>query len=479
MVSSDSLTVVWSVVDSVAGTCTKKAELVLPPGCQLASAAVDRERGWAVVGSANGGLYLFDLRDPASGAASAAAAAGTAQDVCGVPAIDPCVCWARAHGKHRLSSVAFASDSSFSLCGRASSVRSCVVLTGGRDGLVQQFAVHIGNEDYSAMPEEQRPLPKAVQSARSLDGLHQKIVLTRIRSDRVTRGWVEQLIWTTVPQRRLVAVTFHGKRLVALDLGITQSDASQPLHAPVVLLSLVCAGGSKPWQLLHTPQGVRVGVVMRSQLRTHTFASASSACTRVLVPGGCATESRCVAVVRIGGGAVVVATGGDDGCVRLFHSINSIDRMEQQQQLIGAVQCHTSAIRCMRASGAYLFTGGSKCELRSWTVVGQPPLLVEHARAPPPLLIANGARVMDICVVHAEAANAVIHVAAAYSDASIRLWRLDTKRKRFVCVAYDAAHTHCALSLASFCCSGDEGQPPLAAWWLVSGATNGQLAFWN
>ncbi|KAJ2862143.1 WD repeat-containing protein 6, partial [Coemansia erecta] len=481
MVSADASAAVWSVVDSVAGTCTKKAELVLPPGCQLASAAVDRARGWVAVGSASGGLYLFDLfdlHDPASegAAAAAAAAAGRAQAASDVPAIAPCVCWARAHGKHRLSSVVFASDSSFS-GGRASSARSCVVLTGGRDGLVQQFAVRIGNVDNTVMSEEQRPPPKAVQSVRSFDGSHKQAIMARIRSDRVTRGWVEQLVWA-MPQRRLVAVTFHGKRLVALELGTTQFDAP---HTLVVLLSLVCAGGSKPWQLLHTPQGVRVGVVMRSQLRTHTFASASSAPTHVLAPGGCATETRCVAVV-CAGGAVVVAAGGDDGCVRFFHGIDRMEQeqqQQQQQQQLSAVQCHTSAIRCMRASGAYLFTGGSKCELRSWTVVAaaQPPLLVEHARAPPSP-IADGARVMDVCVVHADADAAAVHVAAAYSDASIRLWRLDTQRRRFECVAYDAAHAHCVLSLASFCChGGKDGRR--RAWWLVSGATSGQLAFWN
>ncbi|KAJ1662732.1 WD repeat-containing protein 6 [Coemansia sp. RSA 1646] len=476
---SSGASVVWSVVAFADGGCvwTVKATFALPRGCRLASAAINRERKWAAIGSINGGLYLFDLFGLSVGDNGCAASEYRRLD----PPSDarllmPCVCWHQAHGKYTLSTVAFANTD----CVDDSAVakdrgRACAVLTGGRDGLVQRFSVRVKAQ---STPLEPMVLTegktwrasvaqlKAAQTGTLSNNL--RVVITRVRSDRLTPGWVEHLKWH---HNRLIAVAFHGKRLLAMDLGNGCSPNGE------LLFSVVCAGGSKQWQMLVTPAGIRIGLIMRSQLKTHEFpleCLASPSTKGGLAAGGCSTETRGVAAIATNDGHFLVATGGDDGSLRLHKHHGS------QWQLASESRRHTSAIRCVRSMDAYLLTGGGGCELRCWHIHPITLELTEHAMAP--LLLDDcDSRVMDITVVKRDCAASRAFVAVAYSDASIRLWRLDIARRRFVCAAHDAnrTHSHCVLSLSSFRMPIIKDGSKMDTWWVVSGATNGQLAFWD
>ncbi|KAJ2748953.1 WD repeat-containing protein 6 [Coemansia sp. BCRC 34490] len=260
-----------------------------------------------------------------------------------------------------------------------------------------------------------------------------------------------------------------------MDLGTGAS-----IEHATVLFSMVCAGGSKQWQMLASSGGTRIGVIMRSQLKTHEFAEIpcnTDLAKGVLVSGGSSVEIRTVACIESTNiYPSVIATGGEDGYLRLCRPPRS-DLKETGLMPLFEARRHTSAIRCICISGPYLFTGGGGCELRCWRYYRDGEFELSDYAVAPSL---GDSRVMDVVVIHKDESIGVV-IATAYSDASIRLWRLDSLNRQLVCVAQDVNSTnrHCVLSLNSFSHNTSVNGVHRSTKYVVSGSTSGQLAFWD
>ncbi|KAJ2721167.1 WD repeat-containing protein 6 [Coemansia sp. Benny D115] len=393
LITADSLQqVVWSQV-VVTGSLIRVAiiaVLQLPPGAQFSTASVNKQLGWAFVGSINGGLYVYHLpagnseiliegyrySAPDSWPISTAAAVDT---TAAVP-LEPSVVWNRVHGKFTLSAIYIKYEPDYNEPALVETeAKHCTVLTGGRDGILNTFT--------------------------------------------------------------LLTYKSHG-----------QSKAA----------------GGYVW--------LREGI---SSL-----------------------DIRCAAATEMPlsgelGSTRLVAMGGEDCTLRIFdYNANASPSL----RMLTHATKHSSTIRCVKfvkvnsrttCSGngtRYLITAGGGCEMRCWrldTDTSSGTSIIEWAVAPF-LDHSYESRIMDLVIVDQSTASAnngsdigdsVLLVAAAYSDASICLWRLDISRQEFTCIAYDPrrVHNHCILSLAAVDWNNAGDRRNL----LLSGATDGRAMLWD
>ncbi|KAJ2461569.1 WD repeat-containing protein 6 [Coemansia sp. RSA 2424] len=436
---------------------TRRAVLALPFGARFATATANGR--WAAVGTMRGGLIIYLLPPQAH--------SGTLQPSAFLP---------RIHGRVALSAIAITSTARDPL--------SCTVYTGGRDGMLHTFSVTAEDDDLTAKP-------------------------TRIASERLTPGWIEQLLVTQQPSSALVAVTFYRQRMVLVD----HTNRTE-------LLSVACAGGAaKPWQVLYDDDGsVLFGFMQGGGLFTYhhqpppqsgdpLIHTHQAPCIR-LIDGISAVDIRDTAITTTStmGGVVLLATVGEDCCLRIHHyrTLSLLGKTTAEAatntttscdslQLLAEARCHASAIRCVAfippphhhgKDTRYLLTAGAGSELRCWrldmTLSATKPNLVDWGAVLP----ANRKtrtdgelpRIMGIAILTSSVDYTVF--AAAYSDASIRIWRLDIAQQRFTCIARDVGRTHacCVLSLATVTLLLDNGRRRCI---LLSGATNGQILVWD
>ncbi|KAJ2641265.1 WD repeat-containing protein 6, partial [Coemansia sp. RSA 1694] len=439
----------------------KRAVLALPFGSRFATATANGR--WAAVGTMRGGLVVYLLPPPAHSGSDSSLPH---------PMLQPSAFLPRVHGRVTLSAIAITSTASDPL--------SCTVYTGGRDGMLHTFSVTAEDGALAAKP-------------------------TRIASERLTPGWIEQLlIVTQQPSSALVAVTFYRQRMVLVD----HTNRSE-------LLSVACAGGaSKPWQVLYGNDdgSVLFGFMQGGELFTYhhkpqsvdpSINAQAAPCIR-LVDGISAVDIRDTAITTTStmGGVVLLATVGEDCCLRIHHyrtlsllgknTTEAANTTCDSLQLLAEARCHASAIRCVAfipppyysEDTRYLLTAGAGSELRCWrldmTLSAAKPNLVDWGAVLP----ANRKtrtdgelpRIMGIAILTSSVDYTVF--AAAYSDASIRIWRLDIAQQRFTCIAQDVGRTHacCVLSLATVTLLLDNGRRRCI---LLSGATNGQILVWD
>ncbi|KAJ2852854.1 WD repeat-containing protein 6 [Coemansia erecta] len=92
---------------------------------------------------------------------------------------------------------------------------------------------------------------------------------------------------------------------------------------------------------------------------------------------------------------------------------------------------------------------------------------------------------MDLAIVDVNHGQQTILVAAAYSDASICLWRLDLAKNEFVSVARDSSYAHgcCVLSLSvakiAAGTANSNASDVSVTTTLFSGATDGRIFIWD
>ncbi|KAI8321082.1 WD40 repeat-like protein [Martensiomyces pterosporus] len=469
---------------------TVVAALSLPERSHLATAAVSQSLGWAAVGTTHGGLFIYDLPADLGGVP----VENYRLESGGVPTLVPAVTWYQAHGKFTLSTIAIQPSDT---------PGSCTVLTGGRDGMLQKFTVDISSkpvsDEQTLMSNSQVRHGSAIKQKNVYTGVLENqqgasgsatVVVSRISGEKLSEGWVEQLI---EHNGGLFAITFYRKRLVLVDLD-TRSD----------VVSVVCGGAGRVWQAVFAEPGIRIGFIKKRLLLTYRLPTAvcgSSGENAVLVDGISSVDIRATDSILLegpNGGRVVVASGGED-CFLRIHEYRCSDKDRQQFASLAQIRRHTSAIRCVEfapsldasddhgGDGAhryrYLFSAGAGCELRCWRVefIERNGLLeaslVEWALAP---LLDDDSdpRIMGISVAGQTVAdsNRYFTVVAGYSDASIRVWRLDVRHHQFTCVAHDAArtHSHCILSVGKLVLRGSAERTLL-----FTGATNGQVAIWD
>ncbi|KAJ2797733.1 WD repeat-containing protein 6 [Coemansia guatemalensis] len=432
------------------------AALDIPQGrAQSVAAAVNQKLGWAAIGTTSGCLFLFELPPLLSELQISPQGLNDS-----VPVLMPVLQWSRAHGRHTLTAVVLEKAHPASTSKNNS---DCTIVTCGRDGHVQRFSLQVvlGTE-----------APKEANNVRCGDmNNDMKVVVCRIASELLTEGWVEGMFKRE--KRQLHAVTFYRKRLELMDLSGT---------VPLVVLSSISSGASKQWQVLFTPHGIRIGFMRKGHLATYCLPQQlqSSHICRILARGISSLDIRTVCALQLNG-MMLVASGGEDCYVRLHRytadGISEICLLASERRHSSAVRCALFVPSCGENDVQYLVTAGGGCELRCWRVCvsssqsdnlpDSNTAMIEWAVVPKP--DSADLRIMDIAVIRTDSS---VLIAAAYSDASVRLWRMDTHFHTFECVARDYAGTHCILSIAAV----DIGNGRTL---LVSGATNGQVSFWD
>ncbi|KAJ2528760.1 WD repeat-containing protein 6 [Coemansia sp. RSA 1935] len=422
--------IVWSLVTWDA-SWQAVARIERPTaGMRVASAAVSHEGQWLVIGSATGSVYVYKHGDLKTINGLDAETATLLQVACK---------WPQAHGRHTVSAVSVDVDV----------VGNVRIVSGGRDGWVRTFNV------LDSVPADAAPDAVCVGD----------VVLHCTSRVKVTRGWIEQLLCV---DGQLLAVTFFRKRLELVDV-----------EAAHIVVSTVCAGGAKLWQVVVGSAGVRIGFVKSGLLRTVCVPLSQSA-PIVLATGISATDIRavCAIDVQIGGRQLCVALlGGEDGRIRI------IKCSDMQLDVLENVRRHRSVIRCIQSipsisldsdASRFVLSAGAGSELRCWRLNassgGDTLALVDWALAP--MLDDRDIRIMDIAVVHRELSN--VWIVAAYSDASVVLWRLDIDHQTFSYAARAASdiHAHCVLSAASV--KTNDGR-----YLVLTGASDGQIIVWD
>ncbi|KAJ2079167.1 WD repeat-containing protein 6 [Coemansia sp. RSA 988] len=449
--------VLWSraeLFDSGFRWCAIVALDVSPGRGLSVAAAVNQTFGWAVIGTTSGCLLVFELPTLLSELPISPQGANNS-----VLVLMPAIQWPRAHGQHTLTAVVL-EKAHPQLTSDTNS--DCVIVTSGRDGQIQRFSLHV-------VPDTEAP--NEAVNVRCGDMANDKrVVVSRIASKRLTEGWVEGMFEREKGQ--LYGVTFYRKRLELLDLSGT---------VPLVVLSTISSGASKQWQVLFAPQGIRIGFMRKGQLATHCLPRQMqpSYSSRILVRGISSLDIRAICTLQLNG-MTLIASGGEDCYVRLHRyteDMSELCLLASERRHSSAVRCALFVPSCVENNIRYLVTAGGGCELRCWRIcvsslhsdnLSDPnATMIEWAKVPKS--DSADLRIMDIAVICTASSGLV---AAAYSDGSVRLWRMDTHFHTFECVARDYTGTHCVLSVAAV----DLGNGRTL---LVSGATNGQVSFWD
>ncbi|KAJ2439413.1 WD repeat-containing protein 6, partial [Coemansia sp. RSA 2440] len=359
--------IVWSLVTWDA-SWQAVARIERPTaGMRVASAAVSHDGQWLVIGSATGSVYVYKHGDLKTINGLDAETATLLQVACK---------WPQAHGQHTVSAVSVDVDV----------VGNVRIVSGGRDGWVRTFNV------LDSVPADAAPDAVCVGD----------VVLHCTSRVKVTRGWIEQLLCV---DGQLLAVTFFRKRLELVDV-----------EAAHIVVSTVCAGGAKLWQVVVGSAGVRIGFVKSGLLRTVCVPLSQSA-PIVLATGISATDIRavCAIDVQVGGRQLCVALlGGEDGHIRI------IKCSDMQLDVLANVRRHRR----------FVLSAGAGSELRCWRLnasSGDDSLaLVDWALAP--VLDDRDIRIMDIAVAHP-------------SDGQIIVWDVSV----FIAGTVDVAKPNVAL----------------------------------
>ncbi|KAJ2859135.1 WD repeat-containing protein 6 [Coemansia aciculifera] len=438
-VDADNDFVLWSrvtvPVSDQQPTWTLKARMALPPDTCFATATVNG--CWAAVGNKKGSLLIYTI--PANATNSDVDVTFDEHlDYSALLVLQPSMSLPRVHGKLTLGAIAITNVEH----------QSCTIYTGGRDGMLQTFAVRIDD--------------------------NASVAATRTASARLTPGRIEQLI--SSDKQSLLAVTFYRRRLVLID-HFNRTE----------ILSVACAGGAnKPWQIYCDAGGLSVGFMQGGELFTYrrqleSEEDAQVPCTR-LVDGISSLDIRAADITTTSEG-FLLATAGEDCCLRIHHYHKPQGKETTDTLgLLAETRHHASAIRCVAfipptsQSTRYLLTAGAGSELRCWRLdISARTNLVDWGAVlpakPKHKIERDAPRIMDIAILLS--AEEHFTFAAAYSDASLRIWHMDLASQQFTCVAQDLGRTHacCILSLSAVTID--------SRCLLFSGATNGQLMIWD
>ncbi|KAJ2368332.1 WD repeat-containing protein 6, partial [Coemansia sp. RSA 2610] len=411
--------VVWS---RVTGDSWHMARVELPSArTRVASAAVSSDGQWLAVGSATGGVYVYAVSAGCFAPAALGLAGGGLHAACA---------WTQAHGRQTVSALAFDSDG--------------LLVSGGRDGHVRTFRI------LAESPADADQVPAS--SLRQGTGAWLYVT----HDVQLSSGWVEHLRFSGAT---LFAVTFFRKRLLLVDV-----------WAQRVVLSTVCAGGAKQWQVLLGAHAVRVGFMKRTQLMTRSWPMRALAEPVWLDRGVSSVDLRAAVLlgdsadIRVNGRMCLAVVAGEDGHVRVLSDAG------HRVGVVADVRRHRSAVRCLRlvsARSRLVLSAGAGSELRCWRIADSG--LVEWAQPPPAAADRADLRIMDLAVVD-ETPDAV-RVAAACSDGAVELWQLDVKQQQLACIARGAVGC-CVFSVAAV--NTADGRL-----WVLTGSSDGQICVWG
>ncbi|KAJ1815964.1 WD repeat-containing protein 6, partial [Coemansia sp. RSA 2598] len=492
LITSDSdRMVVWSRIHAgAAATWRVMASFRLPGRTRLATAAVDSVLGWMAIGSQNGGIYLFDLPEALCGLSAQSPLDGFALATADAPVLDMAVYWAQAHGDADITSIilhgpsqTLGAESQFSL------PKQSMLVTSGRDGTVQRFEILAGNRAQRATAGASTLHLRAGSTANGAADSRSAVCVRRKSIERITAGSIGAMYEIS---GQLYAVTFYRNRMVLVDVADQMDMFSVAFAERDRRWRVHCMGGDSG-SILH------LGFINKMQVLKCSIDLRSHMANYRLAPGVSSLDIRGVSAAQIAGSnGWIVALGGEDCVLRIC---------EIDGRLLNPIECltqalrHSSAIRSVlfvpdfnesisadnQAISKYLLTAGASCELRCWRLdidrqssTTTTASLLEWTAAP---VLSDDceSRIMDLAIVDVSEDRQAVLVAAAYSDASICLWRLDLANNKFVCVARDPGHAHgcCVLSLSYARVAGAENSDSSSVSVLLSGGTDGRVLVWD
>ncbi|KAJ2883202.1 WD repeat-containing protein 6 [Coemansia asiatica] len=467
------------------------ASLGLPGRTRLATAAVDSMLGWMVIGSQNGGIYIFDLPENLCNLSARSQLDKFALATKDAPVLDMAVCFGLAHSDTDITSIILYESSQKRLDSLTTNqhkwLKQSSIVTSGRDGIVQRFEIVVGVQAKTTMIVESSLHMRKGQLANSpLTDSFAEIFIERRTTERVTAGSIGGLYRIA---EQVYAVTFYRNRMVI-------KDASSQME----LFSVAFAERNRRWRVHYVDgcNSLYLGFINKLQVSTCPIDLRSHLSNFRLAPGVSSLDIRGISAIQVVGAndRHIVALGGEDCVLRICELDESL---EKPVKCLAQARRHSSAIRCVlcvsgfgnefdlsdQESSRYILTAGASCELRCWRLcIGQQVTLLEWAVAPA-LSHDSESRIMDLAIVDVNHGQQTILVAAAYSDASICLWRLDLAKNEFVSVARDSSYAHgcCVLSLSvakiAAGTANSNASDVSVTTTLFSGATDGRIFIWD
>ncbi|RKP25885.1 hypothetical protein SYNPS1DRAFT_28390 [Syncephalis pseudoplumigaleata] len=415
---------VWYRYDASTHTLTAWARMVPPPHTVVVSVDYDAATKLLVCGAREGALLVYAMED-----------VHTSTDMLVVRHA-----WElrRAHGRNAVTAAVFR---------RLPGTEELTVWTTGRDGAYAQWRVH----QRTVMEEEEEETVS--------------IELERVFYSKITKGWLERIYF--MDNQVLLGGFFHKRFFLY----------NETRHYE--MLSVACGGSHRRWRFLlgNAKLENTVFAFMRMEkVLVYTVAqSVEVASPPKLQANFHGREVRTVQWIATGNHPVLLS-GGEDGylCLSQVHptthgtSITPYCRVKAHSSVIRA-----SALLEQDGSAPLLVTCGGADELRIWRIHIDPSSS-STGHAPPAVSIHE----LSSCPstnastsIKFKTTDATHIVAAAYSDAFVRIWSFSETTKTWRCLAQSDAHQQCILSCAMAWMHGH----PL----LVTGATNGSVYVWD
>ncbi|KAJ3332857.1 WD repeat-containing protein 6 [Blyttiomyces sp. JEL0837] len=293
----------------------------------------------------------------------------------------------------------------------------------------------------------------------------------------LTKGWVEMLHFA---ENGILASGFFGKKFFVFDV-LTNFE----------MWSYNCGGGHRRWCF----------VVNKKSLHGSAFVYRRKEELRLVAPTS-STSSEFVGVKLqkayhgMDSKAVhfldfdtpdksqrVLVTGGEDSMI-IFHHYN-INQQIQSTNSFLYIKKHRSVIRsidsCKTRHGTYLFTAGGSEDLRCWKVHGIEDLKCVEVACAPVVSDVPECRIMDISIISTieppSTNPTTIFLAAAYSDATIRIWSFQTNPQTFHHLGFSHFHNRCVVSVAGITILKEHRQD--GRFLVASSGTDGNVALWD
>ncbi|ELU07060.1 hypothetical protein CAPTEDRAFT_228218 [Capitella teleta] len=264
-----------------------------------------------------------------------------------------------------------------------------------------------------------------------------------------------------VMEGRLVLLTATRSDLILYEMRSNQ-----------VLLRLECGGGHRSWDL-HTTSDLSAVVCYIKAQDVVLGESHLAACQKIIKPSLHGREICDVRHVTSCGDGHVVLTAGEDTAVHLIRIHNG------SLTVLGSLSAHISSVRCLSVVPSVelpghqvVFSAGGRAQMKASRIT---PSLKTHDLAtfmlsPRPKRGDDSAE-MRFMALSCLPLGSDLLLAAACSDAYVRLFRFSETSRCFTAVCASHVHDHCVLCVRLVCVG--------ASHLLFSAATDGFLFIWD
>ncbi|ORY90507.1 WD40-repeat-containing domain protein [Syncephalastrum racemosum] len=374
----------------------------------------------------------------------------------------------RSHGREGVSAVAI----------KEANADGVAFWTTGRDGRYIQYRLSPKENASKDGQGEGTQLGIASRGDTIVESSHW--VLETVYRNRVTKGWLEGLLWI---DGELLLLGFYRKRFFIYN----ETKGFE-------MISIACGGGHRRWNFRASDaklQRANFAFVRNKMLHTYVRddTTAQGGFDETLLQdnyhGRDVRAFRYLDLFQDPEAPLLFATGSEDTLLK-FHQY--MPSLESGFITLASVRKHKSVIKSVewsRGQSDLLFTSGATEELYCWKLETTLPenaqdglvdiKCLEWASCPH-VSESIETRIMDITVLPIVPERGLHLVGAGYSDATIRIWLLNETTRQFSLVADGSWHRRCLLQITHIVLP-QHGKPDRILF--LTSATDGRIAVWD